>query len=73
VGSDEQGNHISGNKVEIADVENSIIRNHEDKPVAVIGLDNVAVINTPQGLLVTRKDLTQQVGDVSKRFNANQK
>jgi len=70
VGSDEQGNHIYGDKVEIAGVENSIIRNHEDKPVAVIGLDNVAVINTPQGLLVTRKDLAQTVGDVSKRFNS---
>lgn len=69
VGSDEQGNHIQGKQVEIAGVENSIIQNHEDKPVAVIGLDNVAVINTPQGLLVTRKDLAQQVGEVSKRFN----
>lgn len=68
VGSDEQGNHIQGENVEIAGVENSIIRNHEDKPVAVIGLDNVAVINTPQGLLVTRKDLAQQVGEISKRF-----
>lgn len=69
VGSDEQGNHISGEKVEIAGVENSIIRNHENKPIAVIGLDNVAVINTPQGLLVTRKDLAQAVGEVSKRFS----
>ncbi len=68
VGNDEQGNHITGKNVEIAGVENSIIRNHEDKPVAVIGLDNVAVINTPHGLLVTRKDLAQQVGEVSKRF-----
>lgn len=70
-GSDEQGNHIQGEQVEIAGVENSIIRNHEDKPVAVIGLDNVAVINTPQGLLVTRKDLAQQVGEVSKKFSQN--
>lgn len=68
-GSDEQGNYIQGDQVEIAGVENSIIRNDEDKPVAVIGLDNVAVINTPDGLLVTRKDLAQQVGDISKRFN----
>lgn len=70
VGNDEQGNHITGKKVEIAGVENSIIRNDEDKPVAVIGLDNVAVINTPHGLLVTRKDLAQQVGEVSKRFKS---
>jgi mannose-1-phosphate guanylyltransferase/mannose-6-phosphate isomerase len=69
VGNDEAGNHIQGNNVEIAGVENSLIRNQEDKPMAVIGLDNVAVINTPQGLLVTRKDLAQQVGEISKRFS----
>ena len=73
VGSDEQGNYIAGKNVEIAGVENSIIRNDEDKHVAVIGLDNVAVINTPQGLLVTRKDLAQQVGEVSKRIGAKGK
>lgn len=66
--SDEQGNHVHGKGVELAGVENSFIQNHEDKPVAVIGLNNVAVINTPQGLLVTRKDLAQQVGEVSKRI-----
>lgn len=70
VESDEQGNHTHGN-VEIEAVENSFIQNHEaDKPLAVIGLDNVAVINTPQGILVTRKDLAQKVGEVSKRINA---
>lgn len=69
VGSDEQGNYIAGKNVEIAGVENSIIRNDEDKPIAVIGLDNVAVINTPHGLLVTRKDLAKEVGEVSKRIN----
>lgn len=68
VGSDEQGNHIKGENVEIAGVENSIIRNDENKPIAVIGLDNIAVVNTPHGLLVTRKDLAQQVGEISKRF-----
>ncbi len=69
VGGDDQGNHIHGKRVELEGVENSFIQNHEDKPVAVIGLDNVAVINTPHGLLVTRKDMAQQVGEVSKRFN----
>lgn len=72
VGSDEQGNHIRGDNVEIAGVENSLIRNDENKPVAVIGLDNIAVINTPQGLLVTRKDLAQQVGDISKKISAKE-
>jgi mannose-1-phosphate guanylyltransferase/mannose-6-phosphate isomerase len=68
VESDEGGNHVHGEGVELEGVENSFIQNHEGKPVAVIGLDNVAIINTPQGLLVTRKDLAQQVGEVSKRI-----
>lgn len=68
VGRDEQGNHTLG-KVETEEVENSFIQNHEpEKPVAVIGLDNVVVVNTSNGILVARKDLSQKVGDVSKRF-----
>lgn len=71
VEKDERGNHVHGNNIELEQVENSFIQNHEDKPVAVIGLDNVAVINTPHGVLVTRKDLVKQVGEVSKRFTSN--
>jgi mannose-1-phosphate guanylyltransferase len=70
VESDEQGNHVHGSNIELEGVENSFVQNHEDKPVAVIGLDNVAVINTPHGLLVTRKDLAQKVGEVSKKFKS---
>ena len=68
VGGDEAGNYTTG-KVEVEEVENCLVENHEDKPVAVIGLDNIVVINTPNGLLVARKDLSQKVGDVSKRFS----
>jgi mannose-1-phosphate guanylyltransferase len=69
VESDSNGNHTSGENIELEGVGNSYVRNEEsDKPVAVIGLDNVAVVNTPNGILVTRKDLAQKVGDVSKRF-----
>lgn len=64
---DENGNHVEG-MVELEEVENSFIDNLEDKPVAVIGLDNVVVVNTPSGILVARKDMSQKVGDVSKRF-----
>jgi mannose-1-phosphate guanylyltransferase/mannose-6-phosphate isomerase len=69
VDRDEQGNHTHGN-VEIEEVENSFIQNLEDKPLAVIGLDNIVVVNTPQGILVARKDLSQKVGEVSKRFQS---
>jgi mannose-1-phosphate guanylyltransferase/mannose-6-phosphate isomerase len=68
IGGDEKGNYIAG-RVEIESVQNSFIHNQEEKPVAVIGLDNVAIVNTPHGLLVTRKDLAPKVGDVSKRLN----
>jgi mannose-1-phosphate guanylyltransferase len=67
IGGDQSGNHTKGN-VEIEAVTNSYIHNDEDKPVAVIGLDNVAVINTAKGLLVVREDLAQKVGEVSKRI-----
>lgn len=70
VGGDEQGNHSYGS-VELEDVQNSFVLNQEDKPIAVIGLDNVAVVNTPHGLLVVRKDLGQKVGEVSKRLNSS--
>jgi mannose-1-phosphate guanylyltransferase len=68
VGADEEGNYVSKGNIEVENVENSYIENHEDKPVAVIGLDNVVVVNTKNGLLVARKDLGQKVGDVAKRI-----
>ena len=70
VGSDEKGNHVQG-RVETEEVENCFVQNLEDKPVAVIGLDNVVVVNTPNGVLVARTDLAQKVGEVSKRFKAD--
>ncbi len=66
--SDESMNHTYGDNVYLEGVENSFVHNGEDKPVAVIGLDNIVVVNTPDGILVARKDLSQQVGEVSKRI-----
>lgn len=68
---DDQGNHLSGN-VEVEEVDNAYIQNLEDKPVAVIGLYNIVVVNTPDGILVARKDMAQKVGDVSKRLQQKQ-
>lgn len=68
VDSDEQGNHTFGDNVELEAVQNSFVQNHEVKPVAVVGLDNVVVVNTKDGILVARKDQAQKIGDVSKRF-----
>jgi mannose-1-phosphate guanylyltransferase len=68
VNGDEQGNYNYGKSVITDDVKNSFVHNAEDKPVVVIGLDNVAVVNTPHGLLVTRKDLSQKVGEAVKKL-----
>ncbi|HET9411986.1 MAG TPA: sugar phosphate nucleotidyltransferase [Candidatus Saccharimonadales bacterium] len=67
---DEQRNHLRGEDIELEGVENSYIRNEDNKSVAVIGLDNVVVVATPHGVLVTRKDLSQKVGDIAKRIHA---
>jgi mannose-1-phosphate guanylyltransferase len=66
IGGDELGNYLSGDKITISDVTNSYINNKEDKPVVVIGMDNIVVANTADGLLITRKDLSQKIGDISK-------
>lgn len=61
--SDEHGNHFRGELIFDDGLENSYIRNDEEKPVVVIGLDNIVVVNTPNGVLVARKDLSQRVKD----------
>ena len=65
---DDDGNYRSGDHVELEQVTNSYIRNEQELPVAVIGLDNIAVIATKNGFLVTNKTYAQKVGDISKRF-----
>lgn len=67
---DKTGNVIKNSApIETIDVENSYIRNDGDKPVVVIGLDNVVVVNTPNGILVSRKDLASRVKEVVKKIS----
>lgn len=68
VSRDEFGNYCSGDNIHSIEVENAYIRNEEgSKPIAVIGLDNVIVINTPDGILVSRKDVSHRTGEVAKK------
>lgn len=71
--SDEKGNHFRGDEIYIDEVENTYVRNEEDKPLVVIGLDNVVVVNTPNGILVSRKDLSQKVKDAVQKIVDNKK
>ncbi len=65
---DEQGNFIYGPTVELESTTNSYIRNDTEVPLAVIGVDNIVVVSTANGVLVTNKNYAQKVGDVAKRL-----
>jgi len=67
---DENDNYFKGEGINPLDVENVYIRNEEEKPIAVIGLDNVIVVNTPDGILVARKDVSHRTGEVAKKLQA---
>lgn len=66
---DQQGNYFHGESINTLDVENLYIRNEEDKPIAVIGLDNIVVVNTPDGILISRKDVSHRAGEIAKKLN----
>lgn len=67
--SDALGNHFRGDNIHEVEVENAYIRNEDaNKHVAVIGLDNIVVVNTEDGILVARKDLAHKVGDIAKKI-----
>ena len=69
VTKDEAGNYAYGDNIHTIDVANTYIRNEQpDKPVAVIGLDNVVVVNTPDGVLVARRDVAAKCGDIAKQL-----
>lgn len=69
VAKDEAGNYTRGENIHTIDIDNVYIRNEEpEKPVAVIGLDNVVVVNTPDGILVARKDIAAKCGDIAKQL-----
>jgi mannose-1-phosphate guanylyltransferase/mannose-6-phosphate isomerase len=69
-GVDKYGNAVVGKNIELENVSSSYVRNEADIPLAVIGLDNVAVIATENGVLVTNKAHAQKVGEVSKKIQS---
>lgn len=66
---DNNNNYFAGENIHAIDVENVYVRNEDSKPVAVIGLDNIVVVNTPDGILVARKDMSHRVGEVAKALH----
>lgn len=61
----QQGNACMGENIHVLGTENSYVRNYDkSKPIAVVGLDNVTVVNTEHGILVMRTDQSQKVKEV---------
>jgi mannose-1-phosphate guanylyltransferase len=69
---DQIGNAITGDNVHIIESEQVYVRNDCKRPVAVIGLDNVTVVNTEHGLLVMRTDKSQKVKDAVAAIKAKE-
>lgn len=66
---DEEGNVTTGEDIHILESEQVYVRNDDgNKPVAVIGLDNVTIVNTEHGLLIMRTDRAQKVKDAVARI-----
>ncbi|MDR3302497.1 MAG: NTP transferase domain-containing protein [Spirochaetaceae bacterium] len=65
---DSKGNYIKGNDVHTIDCADIFVRNDEEKPVAVIGLEHIVVINTPNGILVSSKDAVHKAGEIAKQL-----
>lgn len=66
---DGNGNAARGN-THLLDVNDSFVENTTDVPVAVVGLDNIAVAVTPQGIVVANKSQARKVGDIAKKIQA---
>jgi mannose-1-phosphate guanylyltransferase len=64
---DADANTQRGN-THLLDTTSSFIVNETDTPVAVIGLDNVAVIATNAGIVIVNKSQSRKVGDVAKKI-----
>jgi mannose-1-phosphate guanylyltransferase len=64
--SDESGNLVIAGQAEIVtrDVKDAVIVSTTDRVVAVIGLDNVVVVDTPDAMLVCDRSRAQEVKQV---------
>jgi mannose-1-phosphate guanylyltransferase/mannose-6-phosphate isomerase len=65
---DQAGNHVEGKNIFELDTSNSYLRNEEAKPLAVLGVDNVIVVNTPDGILIARRDMAPRVGEIVRKL-----
>jgi mannose-1-phosphate guanylyltransferase len=61
-GTDQQGNTILGEAI-LIDAKDNFIKS-DNRLIAAIGIDHLAIIDTPDALLITHRDRTQDVKQV---------
>jgi mannose-1-phosphate guanylyltransferase len=61
-----QTNNIEALKGEVREIEanNNFCMSNNQKKIAIIGLDNVIVVEGDDGILICRRDLSGRVGEV---------
>jgi mannose-1-phosphate guanylyltransferase len=69
--SNKEKNTLRGEVLTIASHNNLVFG--DDKPIATIGVSDLVVIDTPDALLICRKDYSQSVKDVVEVFKKNKK
>ena len=65
LGKNDNTQTTNHNKIEIS-AENNFVKTTENKPVAIIGLSDIVVVDGPDGLLVCKKSESGRVGEVVK-------
>lgn len=64
---DKEHNSITGD-VELMQSDDVMVHSTGERPIVVIGLTGVVVVDSPDGLLVCAKDKAQLVGEVAKKL-----
>ena len=67
LGTKDEGGNVASGVVMLHDAENCLVHS-EGPPIAVIGLSDIVVIATPEGILVTPRDRAQDVKLASQAF-----
>jgi mannose-1-phosphate guanylyltransferase len=58
---DDDGNSVNGSLVELVDTKNSYVRNTGDKLIALVGLDDVVVVDTDDAILIMPRAKSQEI------------
>ena len=68
---DEASNYLAG-KVKIMDIKDSYVVNRTSIPVACVGLNNLAIVVTKDGILVADKNKAAEIGEIAKQIQTDE-